>query len=120
MIKKIGLGCERFTPDPGTHEKICCGVCGEWMEVKRDQIGARGWAEAIGSHLSGEKSQSKFDLFECKNCSEDWHKQAKELIRLAIISPSGWQTKNLLNEAKWIINHKQCTNEKLPETLNEI
>ena len=63
-----------FTPDLDTVESVVCDTCNTKCTVIRNYNGYRGFAAAMG------KTRSRFDLFTCPHRSEEWHKDAFQLI----------------------------------------
>jgi len=117
------LGCDRFTPDPGTHgDQLRCGVCGAVMPVTRNKIGPRGYVAAMAAKSRGEPSKDTWDLYVCPHREADWHQQAKSLITLARQTPSGRLAAQYLDEAKWIVAHKEANTvdfDSLPHLSSE-
>ena len=60
-------------PEPGTKDKINCGVCGVQMDVRRNVFGPTSWAMAVGG------MKRLHDAFTCSRVGEDWHKRIYEL-----------------------------------------
>lgn len=74
--KSLGPTQFRFTPDIGVvplTESVCCGVCGDLMEEKRNCHGPRGFATS----LKGEHDY--YDQFLCSHRDTLWHRQVVAL-----------------------------------------
>jgi hypothetical protein len=107
--------CDRYTPDAGTaDEPVICGVCGDAMECVRNSRGPRGWAQAVAMHMRGETDTgTPHDIFSCPNSETDWHKQVIALRREGMRSPSKVLEGMLRDEARTILERRQCT-KKVP------
>jgi len=102
----LGDTQDRYTPDPGTHGigvEICCGVCGTPMEVFRNALGPRGFAQAMGG------GKSPHDAYTCPHRGEDWHEQVVALRQEAKKTPSMRLAKIMLEEAGDILETKKVT-----------
>jgi hypothetical protein len=75
-------GYDTFYENPGEVQARTCQVCNTSCEVKRDQFGPTGWAEALGQrgHLH--------DYFRCLHAGKDWHKKALEILMAMEETPS--------------------------------
>ena len=81
-MAELAPGQDTYMPPPGTRKQCFCGVCGEEMLVTRDVNGPTNFVSAI-VHAS-----RHHDFFHCPHRDEEWHKQVKELFRLAKTTPS--------------------------------
>lgn len=99
---------ERYTPDVGVvpeGEEVCCGVCGDKMNERRNCLGARGYAQA----MSG--GRSCYDEFECPNIGEKWHEQVIALRRVVEKTPSKVLATLLQSEAEGVLKTRKETKE---------
>jgi len=67
------IGVTVFITEPGEYEELRCSVCGSICDVKRNVMGPRCFAEAVG------KRQGLHDKFECPHVEEDWHEDCFDL-----------------------------------------
>lgn len=59
----------RTYPDPGTVDRMECGVCDTSMDVERNVFRATTFAEHMGH------ARHLHDCFTCPNRKADWHQQ---------------------------------------------
>jgi len=101
---ELSEGQERYSPAPQTvFEDVFCGVCGELMLVKRNELGPTSFAEAMDG------SRHHHDHFYCQNIEEKWHRQAKGIINFKKTIPSAYLTNILDDEIQTIISTKTTT-----------
>jgi len=92
-----------FMPDPGTHEKVECGVCGTEMNVRRDIQGPTSYVMVIGG------SSRKHDFFSCPHREEKWHKQVVELRKFMRTCPSARLNEIVQSEINFVLSERQPT-----------
>ena len=102
-------GWDCFFSEPGEYDKMYCHVCNEEMEIKRDVMGATGWAEAISVH-HGSKGHLH-DSFWCKCANENWHNQARILKNRIQKESSQTVAKMLEEEVEKILTTRKITKE---------
>ena len=95
-----------FYREAGTVEKMECSVCLEDMGVIRNCHHGR----MINRGFDGGDTKDADEFF-CKYAEEDWHIQAKEILRLERDTPSQWLANKLEQERKRIILSKMATKE---------
>ena len=93
----------RYTPDAGKVKTATCGICGDKMNVERDQLGPTSWAGAMAG------AKRKHDSFTCPNLSKDWHVQIVRLLREIENTSSGVLTKILQKEVDQIKKDRKHT-----------
>ena len=97
---------ERYTPDPGTHPpemEVCCGVCGDRMNLKENCYGPRGFVMA----MSGSKSH--YDSYTCPNSKEGWHRQVLALRKEKRETASTLVESLLDEEIKLVLESRKAT-----------
>lgn len=67
------IGYSIFITKPGEYEELRCAVCGSICNVKRNVMGPRCYAEAVG------KREGLHDKYECPHVEEDWHEECFDL-----------------------------------------
>lgn len=111
-IGKLDDTQDRYTPDAGiVTGPVCCGVCGDVMEcLAKDSRGPRGYVQAMGMRLRGETDTgSPHDIFSCPNREKNWHRQVVALRKAARKTVSGRMEKELLDEAKQVLETRTET-----------
>ena len=94
----------RYTPNVGTvNGPIHCGVCGDVMNEEKDIVGARSFYGA----MAGIKEH--YDLFECPNHKENWHRQVVALRRRAAETCSARLEQVFREEANEILETRKAT-----------
>ena len=104
-------GMSLFTPDEGVDspEPVCL-VCGGAFNVERGISEPRSFTEAMRSSASGVKIKHKpFDRHWCVYASQNWHRQATEILKEASKTASKNLRGMLLEEAKGIVETRQAT-----------
>ncbi len=94
------------TPKPGKFDLLSCGVCDEFMNVRRNVPKPVGYG----------KSSIQVDHFTCPNIDEDWHFQAKMIQEAARKTPSAIIERALLQEAMDIIDNR-CFTKKVSRSI---
>lgn len=102
---ELEKGWDVFFPDTGTVSSMTCPVCREEMEVKRNQDGPTGWAEAMG------KGKHLHDEFFCVHADKKWHRQVKALRQAALTTPSAKLAIMYVEEVEEILKTKEATKE---------
>lgn len=90
------------TPKPGKFDLLACGVCDEFMNVRRN----------VSKPIAYGKRSIWVDHFKCPNIDKDWHFQAKMIQEAARKTPSAIIEQALLQEAMDIINNR-CPTKKV-------
>ncbi len=67
------IGSTVFITKPGEYKELRCAVCGSICNVKRNVMGPRCYAEAVG------KREGLHDKYECPHVEEDWHEECFDL-----------------------------------------
>jgi hypothetical protein len=99
-------GWESFSPDPGAREEMRCRVCGEKMEVKRNQIGPTSSVMAMAG------KGREHDSFRCAHAPEKWHKQVLALRQLHEDTPSSQIANLIAGEIKQILETRRPTKDQ--------
>ena len=94
------------TPKPGKFDLLACGVCDEFMDVKRN----------VSKPIGYGKSSIRVDHFKCPNIDKDWHFQAKMIQKAARETPSQIIEQALLREAEDIIANR-CATKKVSRSI---
>lgn len=75
-------GYDVFFENPGEIQERICQVCYTLCEVKRNQNGPTGWAEAMA------KRGHLHDYFYCPNIHKPWHENALKIVLAIDETPS--------------------------------
>lgn len=102
-MKKSAILEDVYYPDPNTVKSAKCGICGSNMDIIRNEYSPTGFAEAMA------KRSHVHDTFRCIHREEQWHKQAKKLIKEARDHCSKAIADIMLKEAKKILKTKKTT-----------
>lgn len=89
MKKVYDKGWDISQPDPGVEKTMRCKVCDTKMDVTR----------SVQRYDLGRPTDSKCDYFRCPHTGEDWHEQAKAILKEAGDTASNWLYENLSAEA---------------------
>lgn len=82
MIEIFQAEDEHYDSDIGKVGTCLCGICLDEMEVKRGNPPYNSFVGAICNR------NRHYDLFWCKNRQEDWHIQARALMKKIAETPS--------------------------------
>jgi len=94
-----------YEPDAGKVEDAFCGICGDKMDVSRNNGPSGGFAGAMAGH------NRKYDVFSCPNRRLAWHLQAKLLKREIEKTPSNTLAEVMQEELDGILKDRTPTKE---------